>query len=227
MNEAEFRDLLCSKASEFSMTRALSADAIRRAWRRAAVRGLGATALLVGSIAFTAMHLSSPVDSKAPAGTAVKLDLADFYEDEDHHTEAPQAHEISRADLERQVACMREHGFDLPAPTRIRGEWTIYVDDPKPLGIGTERWREAAFVDCRPPLPPGPGDLVMGVLAGDDIEPFRSCMAKEGFPLPLPRRSNEGDWIFNTSDTKIDFADDTWNRSLFVTCWPSEADSSP
>jgi hypothetical protein len=50
--------------------------------------------------------------------------------------------------LGAHIACMREHGFDLPDPSWTGHGWSITIDDPTSIGVGTRQWKQAAFFTC-------------------------------------------------------------------------------
>lgn len=222
MNQTELRELLDEKARAFSLDERIPSEIRRRARRRVVLSRIGAgltTAVLLlgGGVLVTQAGRSTPTPpiTKVP----VAIDLVDYYDDDDDESGS------SRSELDRHVSCMREQGFDLPDPTRTDDGWSILVADPDSLGFNTPEWREAAFVDCRPSPPPGPGDLIFGfdILSQSGTDAFRSCMADEGFGLP-PARAGDNEWRFDLSDSTIDLGDEGWSRAVFVTCWPGRWD---
>jgi hypothetical protein len=224
MNENELRDLLRDRAKEIDLSDRIPQRVAGRARRRIALSGIAAgltslVLLLGGGLLVTSLGRFQP-----PRATEVPLaiDLTDYYQVGYHEQGDRPDDNASREEIEQHVACMRRAGFDLPDPTRTESGWAILVEDPEALGFETRAWREAAFVTCRPPPPPGPGDMVFGksVMSEAEVEDFRSCMAAEGFELPAPRLS-EGMWRFDTSNGGIDFGDEAWNRAVFVTCFPA------
>jgi hypothetical protein len=230
VNQSELRDLLYDKADEFSLNSRIPTHVMRRAKRRVVLSTLGtglALVLLVLSAGTLVTQLRQQTSSPHLIRVPLAIELVDYYDDSRHQGEDARKNPIaSRDEATRHAACMREQGFDLPSPTRTQHGWDFLIEDPKALGFNTRKWREAAFVTCRPDPPLGPGDLIIGaeVLSDDDIVTFRSCMKAEGLRLPLPARSGENKWRFDTSRSDLDISSDALPRAVFVTCWPGEAD---
>jgi hypothetical protein len=139
-----------------------------------------------------------------------------------HEGDSDAGRQISGDDVREHIECMREQGFELPDPTRTDEGWAVLVDDPEDMGMETRRWREAAFVTCRPSPPPGAGDLIFSndILPTERVDEFRACMSNEGFDLPAPRLTDGNVWRFPISEAGIDIGRDDWNRAVFVTCAP-------
>lgn len=221
MNEDDLRELLKERADDFHPhDRDLEATVRRaRGLQSRALARLSATTVVVltivvgSSLVFDGSRQSGPGRAAGKPSVAIQeIRLADYYEDDGNGTndEAP-----SREEIARHVACMREQGFELPDPTRTEDGWMISVPDEDRFDIGSERWREAAFVTCAPPVPPGNGDLVVPLVPEQRIEEFRSCMAGQGFQLPEPI-STDSSWRFEGRATN--FGDERWRRALFLTC---------
>ena len=215
MNANDLRRALISKAAEFDMPGSVPDgfdQAARTRLARAAVRvGAGALAAIVVGVSL--MHVLSVRDGSSKTKMPVTIDLVGDYVVEDHggRDSIP-----SRNEVDQHVACMRRQGFDLPRPVRSAHGWSINVNDPEQLGVGSREWREAAFVTCAPSPPPGPGDLVLPGVSAERIQEFRGCMERQGFTLRPPVQAARG-WRFHTRG-EVDFGDRRWNRAVFVTC---------
>jgi hypothetical protein len=222
MKESELRALLRDMAERYSGANAIPPDILRQARSKLLLSVAAASVSVAGVLLAGALLLQGPGHKPATQLTKLPLamDLVDYYDD-GHHSDGESREEVhSREDADRHVACMRRHGFDLPDPTLTDRGWSVLVDDPRAFDTDSRAWREAAFVDCRPSPPPGPGNLIIGteLAAGKDISGFRECMRSQGFDLPIPeRRGNE--WVFDTSKSGLDFGSDRLHRALFVTCW--------
>ena len=218
MNLTELRQALKEKGDEFHMDQRLPEEVARRGKRRvgaSASRAAAAVALLlVGGLVLSQLK---PPDAADTVKVPLETTLVDYTNDgQDGKGRASQ---LPRSEVDDHVQCMRRHGFSLPDPEREGDGWKIDVD-PESLDFDSPTWREAAFVDCRPMPPPGPGDLILGVpIPRPDIDSFSSCMRVEGFELPEPTPAPNDGWIFELSDSGIDFGSDEWNRAVFVTCW--------
>lgn len=114
------------------------------------------------------------------------------------------------------IACMRAQGFDLPDPTQTADGWSITVEDPAAAGLGTDAWREAAFVTCAPDRPMS-GNFILG-FSKEKVDEFVACMAGHGYDLPDPTTNADGEYVFDLTDTNIDTASATWDEAVFVTC---------
>ena len=123
-------------------------------------------------------------------------------------------------ELRDHVACMRAHGFDIGDPVRTPDGWTIAVD-PSVVDVGSNAWREAAFVTCRLPLPAS-GNFILG-LSKERVDRFVSCVSEHGFDLPEPALNDKGAYVFDLTVTDIDMNAPEWNRVAFVTCSPDVA----
>ena len=223
MKEADLRRALAEKAQEFAMTDPPPGFVVKKIRRRvvlSVLRGAVVVTVLVGggSLAFSSGPRMEP---QRPEKLPLAIELVDDYVDDGHQEGSGEDAAPSRQEVQSHVECMREQGFDLPDPIRTGRGWEIQVEDSESLDWETPRWREAAFVACRPSPPPGPGDLVLGIpLSEETIQDFERCIEGEGFDLPEPMANPEGEgWIFDLSETDVDFGDADWNRAVFVTCW--------
>jgi hypothetical protein len=120
-------------------------------------------------------------------------------------------------ELNEHIACMRAQGFDIQDPERTANGWTISVD-PSVVDVGSDAWREAAFVTCRLPLP-GSGNFILG-LSKERVDRFVACVNGQGFDLPEPTMNGDGEYVFDLTGTDIDMNAPEWNRAAFVTCSP-------
>jgi hypothetical protein len=90
--------------------------------------------------------------------------------------------------------------------------------DPDLVDVGSTEWREAAFVTCRLPVPAS-GNFILG-LSQERVERFVACVRDQGFDLPEPTHNDDGEFVFDLTETNIDMSDPAWNRAAFVTCSP-------
>jgi hypothetical protein len=124
--------------------------------------------------------------------------------------------------FQQHVQCMREHGFDVPDPIQTDHGWEILVS-PDSLDFSDPRWREAALVTCsleKFEQRPLTGDLVMGFNRAK-IDEFISCMRGQGYDLPEPERSADGEYRWPLLGLGIDTRTDEWNRAVFLKCSPT------
>jgi hypothetical protein len=155
MNETDLRTALREYATDFQPAPGWLRQAPRRESRVAHRRVSAAavfTVVLIGTVIYIshATH-SSPianprgnVDTVAGGGQhgspdSVSLELVGYAKPVGGSMPKP---------LRAHVACMREHGFDLPDPTWTGHGWLITLDDPTAIGLGTQEWKRAAFFTC-------------------------------------------------------------------------------
>jgi hypothetical protein len=220
MDERDLRNALRDHAARFEMDPAASPEILRRAGRRIAARvaiGTAITTLVVAAASLIAggglSQPRGPDVGRRGRTVPIELELVDYYKSDGNKADSGP----SRQEIDQHIDCMREQGFDLPAPTRTNDRWMVFVEDPQRLDIGSARWREAAFVECSPPEPPGPGDLIMPGVPEPRIDRFRDCIRAEGFELPAPHLE-KGVWRFDMSGPGADFGDPDWRRAVFVSC---------
>ena len=115
------------------------------------------------------------------------------------------------------IACMRAQGFDIPDPIRTDDGWRIEVD-PSVVDVGSQAWREAAFVTCRLPMPAS-GNVILG-LSKELVDRFVACVGAQGFDLPEPTLNHDGEYVFDLTGTDIDLSSTAWNEAAFLTCSP-------
>jgi hypothetical protein len=150
MNETDLRDALREHAESFKpdvgwLTRI---PAPGRTWKRRAI----AVSPLVAAAAAAATILApvylhpdgasqSEIRGHSPALVTqpIRIQLAGY---------APPIHGAIPKPLEKHLTCMRTHGYDLPDPTWTGHGWSMFVQDPRQLGFGTQRWKRTAFVTC-------------------------------------------------------------------------------
>jgi hypothetical protein len=81
-------------------------------------------------------------------------------------------------------------------------------------------------VTCGPLGGPLSGDLIVGG-PRPKIDRFMSCMSREGFELPEPKKDTSGhydvdEWQFDLTRTSIDTSTPAWNEAMFVACAPDD-----
>jgi hypothetical protein len=212
-SETEIREMLRRRASAFSMDPQPPPPVARRVHKR--IRGKMALAAGGVSAGLVAALLLGPLGAgtapqdgiDAASGTSVKL--VSFL--------LPTASFGSGEELQTHIDCMRAQGFDIPDAVRTADGWTIAVD-PSLVDVGSPGWREAAFVTCRLPVPAS-GNFILG-LPQERVERFVACVSDQGFALPQPTRNDDGEFVFDLTETNIDMSDSEWNRAAFVTCSP-------
>ena len=141
MNETDLRAMLRAEANRFQPDQAWLADLVRRRRarsRRNIVSTVALAALLLTSFLYPVSTQRSPLTPEAQAHP-IYIRLAGY--ETDNGAAVP-------PDLRLHLNCMREHGFDLPDPTRARGGWVLKIEHPKALGLGTDRWKRAALGTC-------------------------------------------------------------------------------
>lgn len=218
-SEADVREMLERRANAFSMDpdppKTMATQARRRTSRNlgvaaGALMSIGIlVALLVGAVG----ALRTPVGSvSSSSGTHVKL-VSYFLPD----TSDGASGAIADSELSDHIACMRAEGFDIPDPVRTGDGWSITVD-PSVVDVGSQAWREAAFVTCRLPIPAS-GNFILG-LPRERVDRFVECVAAQGFDLPEPTLNHDGEYVFDLTETDIDMSSTAWNEAAFVTCSP-------
>jgi hypothetical protein len=213
--ERDLREALRRCAEGFDMTGTppeTVREAIgRRRSRNGAIAAV-ASATVVGVLAASALLL--PSRGPSPAGSAGSEGVAEMSyvlldSQVSNEPDAP-------AWLTEHIDCMREHGFDIPDPAPTADGWSITVDDPAAIGMGTEAWRRAAFVTCAPDQPLS-GNFILG-FPKDTVDAFVGCMAGQGYDLPTPTVNKGGEYVFDLTNTDIDTAQAAWDEAVFVTC---------
>jgi hypothetical protein len=63
------------------------------------------------------------------------------------------------------------------------------------------------------------GDLILGI-PKDKVDAFVTCMASQGYDLPVPTLNQDGEYKFDLTATTIDTGRAAWDRAAFVTCSP-------
>jgi hypothetical protein len=66
---------------------------------------------------------------------------------------------------------------------------------------------------------PASGNFILG-LSQERVERFVACVKDQGFDLPEPTYNDDGEFVFDLTETNIDMSDPAWNRAAFVTCSP-------
>jgi hypothetical protein len=219
-SEREVRRALRHRADGFEMPPEPPeriADAIgRRRTRNGVLAGLAATgiaAIVAASIVATQLPRSGSPGGQVADGGSVSYVLLG--------TTATTGQTAAPSWLTDHIACMRAQGFDIPDPTETPDGWSIVVDDPEAFGFGTPAWREAAFVTCAIDRPLS-GNLILG-LSKDRVDAFVACMTGQGYDLPVPTTNDQGEYVFDLTETDIDTGQASWDRAAFVTCSPDRA----
>jgi hypothetical protein len=141
MNETDLRAMLRAEADRFQRDQAWLADLgkTRRAKSRRNLASIVAlAALVITSLLYTVSMEESPLTPEAQAHP-IYIRLAGYQADKGASMPA---------DLRLHLNCMRDHGFDLPDPSRTGGGWVLKINDPESLGLETNRWKHAAFGTC-------------------------------------------------------------------------------
>jgi hypothetical protein len=216
-NEPDVREALRRYAEGFDMAGtppATTREAIgRRRTRNGAIAAV-ASATVAGVLAVSALLLPSDGPSPAgPGGTGTEGVAEMSYVLVDSQVASERD---APAWLTEHIECMREQGFDIPDPTQTADGWSITVDDPAAIGMGTEAWRRAAFVTCAPDQPLS-GNFILG-FPKDTVDAFVACMAGQGYDLPTPTLNKDGEYVFDLTNTEIDTAQAAWDEAVFVTC---------
>jgi hypothetical protein len=222
-SESDVREMLEARARTFSMPPQAPPTILRRGRRRRSSRGIavaGAVAIAITGVVGLAPRLAPGADqagiagstTRSATGTSSPIQLVSYLLP-DTATGSTGATDELRAHID----CMRAQGFDIPDAVRTADGWSIEVD-PNVVDIGSTQWREAAFVTCRLPVPAS-GNFILG-LSQERVERFVACVSNQGFDLPEPTHNNDGEFVFDLTETNIDMSDPAWNRAAFVTCSP-------
>jgi hypothetical protein len=222
-SETDVREMLEARARTFSMPPQASPTILRRGRRRRSSRGIalaGAVAVAIAGVVGLAPRLApeayQPViagpTTPSAAGTSSPVHLVSYLLP-DTATGGPGVMDGLRAHID----CMRAQGFDIPDAVRTADGWLIEVD-PSVVDVGSTEWREAAFVTCRLPVPAS-GNFILG-MSQERVERFVACVSDQGFDLPEPTHNDDGEFVFDLTETNIDMSDPAWNRAAFVTCSP-------
>jgi hypothetical protein len=227
--ETELREMLERRAADFAMASLPPDGMLRKAGRRKARNILLASVTLVVIAALAGLAVVPRSLDRDVDRAAGRLQLVDYVvrAPATDHPHARSGPGITVDAVRRHATCMRSHGFDIPEPTKQPGGgWAVIVDHPKAHGLtfSSRRFRQAWFVTCGPLGGPLSGDLVIGG-PRPKIDRFMSCMGRQGFSLPEPKRDTSGsydsdEWQFDLTGTKIDTSTRAWNRAMFVACAP-------
>ena len=206
--EDRLRTHFADEGHGFRMEPVLPARVLRRGHRRGA---RVAFSFAVVAVAATSLVLVTTHKSVRPSHHATTvIRLVDYADDSDG------------SGLRAYAQCMRDQGYDVPDPTRTDQGWSILVPAGS-IDRTSPQWRQAAFVTCNlEKLAPRPlsGDLVLG-FDEPTIDRFIACMQGEGFDLPKPAPSADGEYRWDLQGLGIDTRSDAWNRALLVTCSPT------
>jgi hypothetical protein len=139
MNERDLRTMLTNEAAGFHPDPAWLVG-VRRPPRftRNLIAGFGIAALVVAAALYGLNNDRSALQPRSSA-RPVYIRLAGY--------EAKPGGVVPGA-LRRHVACMRNQGFELPDPVRVRHGWALKIDDPRSIELGSRRWKRAAFDTC-------------------------------------------------------------------------------
>jgi hypothetical protein len=138
------------------------------------------------------------------------------------HQHASPGEPITRAMLERNVRCMRAHGFDLPEPVETQDGWQVIVEDGRGLPSESpdsdvrKRWAEAVFVECR--LIDAAEELVLGGRTRKQVEHLMACARARGFVLRVPTETRPGEFVFDLDAVSPPWGSEAWYRIVFVAC---------
>jgi hypothetical protein len=163
MNESDLREALRREAEAFDPTPGWldvvpsPRDRVRRSTTAVSLMTAAAVAAAVyvatigpaGDDSGPSQRQASPTATHETSGgtsTTVTIRLAGY--------ESPADGSVP-ADLQSHLACMRDHGYDLPDPVWTGNGWLLSVDDARGLGIGTARWKRTVFVTCALTRPGG------------------------------------------------------------------------
>lgn len=218
-SEADVRAMLERRANDFSMDPDPPEAVATRARRRTS-RNVGLAAGAVMSIGIVVALLVPAIgalrtpQSPGSSSSASSLKLVSYFlPDTSEGTTGADA----GSELSDHIACMRAEGFDIADPVRTDKGWSIPVD-PSVVDVGSEAWREAAFVTCRLPIPAS-GNFILG-LSEERVDRFVACVGDQGFDLPQPTINGDGEYVFDLTGTDIDVSSTEWTRAAFVTCSP-------
>jgi hypothetical protein len=140
MNETDLRAMLADEAERFRPDPKWLSEVSRppQAHRRALITmAVGVAAILIG----TMIYVAGKTAPGAALGNVhpVYIRLTGYMSNDGGGL--PPA-------LQRHIACMRSEGFDLPDPRRVAHGWVIKIVDPRSIGLGSARWKKAAFDTC-------------------------------------------------------------------------------
>jgi hypothetical protein len=138
MNEGDLRTMLTNEAAKFHPDPAWLAGAHRRPrFTRNFTAVVGIAAIVVAAALY---GLNADRTALQPRSSAnpVYIRLAGY---EANSGGLPGA-------LRRHIACMRNHGFNLPDPVRVGHGWALKITDPQSIGLGSRRWKRTAFDTC-------------------------------------------------------------------------------
>jgi hypothetical protein len=219
--ENELRELLRAKAAACAPSLQPCASVVRRGRIRLLRRAIAA-ALVIAGAALVATALQTRVTPSQRAFAAFALDTASRHSDAPSDAHADPADPVTLAMLKKNNQCLREHGFDLPAPVKTAQGWQVIVEDSSPLPSESpdykvrKRWAQAVFVDCR--LMDATDDLVLGGRTRQQIEDLMDCARARGFALPAPAETKPGEFEFDLSATAPPWGSQAWYQTVFVTC---------
>jgi hypothetical protein len=222
-SETDVREMLEARARTFSMPPQAPPTILRRGRRRRLSRGIaltGAVAIAIAGVVGLAPRLAPEADqaviagstTPSAAGTPSPIQLVSYL-----LPDAATGGTGVTDELRAHIDCMRAQGFDIPDAVRTADGWSIEVD-PSVVDVGSTEWREAAFVTCRLPVPAS-GNFILG-LPPERVDRFVACVSDRGFDLPEPKLNDDGEFVFDLTETNIDMSDPAWNRAAFVTCSP-------
>jgi hypothetical protein len=97
-------------------------------------------------------HEATPTTTDGTPGPAVSMQLVGY--------EAPVHGELPSG-LKEHLACMRDHGYDVPDPEWTGNGWMLTIEDARGLGFGTLRWKRTVFITCALTRPGG--DRLQGI----------------------------------------------------------------
>lgn len=141
MNETDLRAMLASEADRFQPDPAWLTDVSRppQIPRQTLIGvAVGVAAVLIGTMVYFTDRAPT-VPRMGPTVQPVYIRLAGYVSNKGASVPA---------DLQRHIDCMRDQGFDLPQPRRVANGWELKIDDPEALGLGSARWKRAAFDTC-------------------------------------------------------------------------------
>src|SRR5947199_8615902 len=130
--EDELRELFEDRADQFYMDRSMPRNIARRARRRGirAIAVVAVLALAAGSASVAALRVhgrGGPTRASAhPPGTGhtekTVLKLVDYAPADGQDSPDDPSFESA---FQQHVQCMRDHGFDVPDPTKTDNGWSI------------------------------------------------------------------------------------------------------
>jgi hypothetical protein len=220
-SEDEIREMLRAKAAMAPSPRP-RASAMARARRRRLRAVFAVTVPLAAAVSATLLAGQPAGNGGAYAAFGLTETTRGRSEGRAPHREAAPDQQITRAMLERNVGCMRAHGFDLPDPVETADGWHVIVEESQALPSESadlnvrKRWAEAVFVECR--LIDLAGDLVLGGRTREQIDGLMGCARERGFVLPAPTETAPGEFLFDLDAASPSWGSEGWYRTLFVTC---------